>query len=253
MARIKLGIILQNIAGSIGEYTYACWKGVNYIRSKAVSISNPSSGPQADIRARIGAGAKRWFGELTPPQRAIWEEYAQQQGSAEGSTGPNSNGGSGQKVVIPQNNGVMSGFNAYVMHNSLLFSAGLLASGVFIDDAPLNQDPPNAPTDLDEISSPPSCPVLTWVDPVGMFASDRIRLWTRSDDAGVHRQLVASVAKGVEQYIPWNLRVALGNIATIATLPGHYHWQADCVGGYGKSSPSNVTQFSVELGCTAVP
>lgn len=247
-ARIVLGALINDIRNAIGSVVFSSWKGVNYIRGKAVTVSNPNSGDQANMRARLAAAAKYWYDTLTAGQRAGWEEFAQQQGSSSDSEQAQEGG---TKVVIPDNRGVMSGFNAFCMVQCLGYSAGTHGMGDFLASAPLGIEPPNAPTDLlcvcygDGIAPANNYFRLDWTAPVPTpnLSSARIRIWGVSLDGGVHRQLIGSVDVSLETFQIDTVKAAQGQTFDIGTLPGHYHLQVDCISGYAlKSPPSNVCQ-----------
>ncbi len=254
MARISLSEILQNIAGSVGEHTYACWKGVNYLRQKAVTISNPCSILQALTRVTLSGLAKAWHTLLTDAQRAAWNEYASSLKSAGEQVGPNGNGGAGCLQVIPDNGGVMSGFNAYVMLNFNAHSINFYAPTGTAFLAPLGIDAPNAPTGLTCgycFDDPNSLIGLEWTDPIDAPEDSKIRIWLLSLDSGVHRQLVWFVDLAVEVFGIVSVRIAQGALVPVSSLPGHYLVQIDCVSPRGqKSPPSNVCQTTVTV---AVP
>lgn len=260
MARIILGPIVNDIRNAIGSSVFSVWKGINYIRSKGATVSNPNSSSQAAIRARLSDLAKRWYNTLTTEQRMVWEEYADQLGSAQGSDQAQEGG---TKVVIPQNRGVMSGFNAFVMLNSLAFSAGRYGQGEYTDDAPLNIDPPNAPTGLTcecrSISGNGNVLSLDWTAPVTPPALEnaRTRIWLLSLDAGVHKQMVFNLDAAQEATVVVQVNIAQGQLTDIRFCPGHYHIQLDTISDVGqKSAPSNVCQtFLQPIGdaCEVIP
>ncbi|MBA7552426.1 hypothetical protein ES705_44987 [subsurface metagenome] len=245
MARVWLSEILNDIRGSVKNHVYSVWKGLNYIREKAVSISNPSSFFQQRIRAKTAATSKRWYATLTQGQRDLWNEYAEAMPPKEGD-------GGGTKQVIPDNRGTMSGFNAYVMINMLATSANVTGGDAFLDDAPIGIDAPNAPTGLAcEWNGATCCIDLTWNDPIAVLVGSKIRVWFLSLDAGVHKQTLLGIALTLEAASICNVRVALGASTEIFNTPGHYHIQIDCVGPNGqKSPPSNVCQVTAPAACT---
>lgn len=88
--------------------------------------------------------------------------------------------------------------------------------------------------------------VLTWTDPTGMHANSRIRVWTYSEEAGVHKQQVAAVGLGVEAYTITHVRAAKGSLIPVSSLPGHYWCQLDVVDPAGaRSGPSNAILVNV--------
>ena len=245
MARIWLSEILNDIRGSVKNHVYSVWKGLNYIREKAVSISNPCSVDQMNIRAKTSAASKRWYTTLTEGQRNLWIEFAEAMSPKEGD-------GGGTKQIIPDNRGVMSGFNAYVMINVWAFSGDITAMGTYIDDAPIGIDAPNAPTTFACVWDVPTCcPTFTWVDPADALVGTRIRLWGVSLDGGAHKQLMTTFPLEDESGTACQIRAALGAIFNVRDLPGHYHFQLDAIGPNGqKSPPSNVCQVTVPAACT---
>lgn len=245
MARIWLSEIAQDIRGSIGNHTYSIWRGLNYLRNKAASIINPCSIDQENMRARAAAASKRWNDTLTVNQRALWNEYAE-------AMDPKPGNGGGTKNIIPDNGGVMSGFNAYVMNNCLGYSADALAMGGFVDDAPVGQTPPNAVTNLAAVWNAVTCCIdLTWTDPIGIHGATGIRIWLVSLDAGVHKQLVQNAVPASEAASICAVKVANGAPQNIRDLPGHYHIQLDAVNIWGQKGPPSITvQPIVPSGCT---
>jgi len=245
MARIWLSEVLNDIRGSVKNHTYSVWKGLNYIRQKAVSIMNPCSTDQMNMRAKITSSSKRWYVTLTQIQRDLWNEYAEAMTPKEGD-------GGGTKNLIPDNRGVMSGFNAYVMLNCWAWSASITTLATFIDDAPIGIDAPNAPTALACTWNSETCCVnLTWVDPVDALVGTLIRVWGVSLDGGAHKQLIGAASMPDELFNVCSMKIALGASAFIRSLPGHYHFQIDAIGPNGqKSPPSNICQVTVPADCT---
>lgn len=243
MARIWLSEILQDIRGSVGEHVYSVWKaGVHYLRSKAAVILNPRSSDQQNMRTRLGFIAGYWGDSLTEAQRNAWNEYAE-------NMTPIPLDGGGTKELIPHHGGVMSGFNAFVLNNALNYSAGNVPIGTALANPPNGVTPPAGPTDLECLyckANGNSVIRLTWTDPVTPAEGFRIRVWIVSNDSGVHKQLVASVANGIQTYDIDLVNVALGIATHIDTLPGSYHIQIDAVDDYGQQSvPSNICQEEV--------
>jgi len=245
MARIWLSEILNDIRGSVKNHVYSVWKGLNYIREKAVSIANPSSIDQANMRAKTSATSKRWYSTLTVNQRALWNEYAEALAPIEGDAG-------GTKNIIPQSRNVMSGYNAYIMLNCLGYSADAIAMGGFVDDAPIGQDPPNQCTNLVATWNGATCEIdLTWVDPIDIHGATGIRIWLVSLDAGVHKQIVLTAVPASQAASIGAVKVANGAPQNIEDLPGHYHIQIDAVGPFGQKGPPSITvQPIVPANCT---
>jgi hypothetical protein len=74
MGTIKKGI-LGGFSGKVGTVIGGNWKGIDYMRSKAASISNPKTEAQLDQRARFGAALK-FLQPLTAFLRVGFKNYA---------------------------------------------------------------------------------------------------------------------------------------------------------------------------------
>jgi hypothetical protein len=252
MARIILSELVNDIRNAIGTTVYSVWKGVHYIRRKAAQVSNPNSYYQAHIRARLTACSRRWYDALTDAQRQLWEEFAQQQGSAD--TSEQSQEG-GQQRLIPDNRGKMSGINAYVYLNGLTYSAGWAALNQFLDDAPKNVTPPNAPYSLtaEYVSPPDKITLKCYLYNSGTVEeTTRVRFWGMSTDAGAHKQIVTTqsvvLPPGEEKTCEVDITDVRGALGASIGLPlGHYLFQVDRVSDSGlKSPPSNIAKVTVE-------
>lgn len=255
-----MGPLISDIRGTLDAMVFSCWKGVHYVRELATEISNPCSADQEDVRSRLTLLSRAWYDVLDQGQRDVWEEYAKELGS---STDSESTQGAGIRQVIPDNHSVMSGYNAFIMVNGWIYSAGILPAEEVLKDAPKGITPPNAPTGLsarcETTTATPGVTrvILTWTDPAEppAFSIGRIRVWGMSIDAGVHRQLITTVPAGDETVPIDKVKGALGGEFDIIALPGHYLFQIDAVGGMGqKSPPSNVVEQAVsEEACPVTP
>lgn len=74
MGTIKKGI-LGGFSGKVGTVIGGNWKGIDYMRSKAASISNPKTEAQLDQRARFAA-ALYFLQPLTAFLRVGFKNYA---------------------------------------------------------------------------------------------------------------------------------------------------------------------------------
>jgi hypothetical protein len=74
MGTIKKGI-LGGFSGKVGTVIGGNWKGIDYMRSKAASISNPKTEAQLDQRARFSAALK-FLQPLTSFLRVGFKSYA---------------------------------------------------------------------------------------------------------------------------------------------------------------------------------
>ena len=74
MGTIKKGI-LGGFSGKVGTVIGGNWKGIDYMRGKAASVSNPKTEAQLDQRARFGAALK-FLQPLTAFLRVGFKNYA---------------------------------------------------------------------------------------------------------------------------------------------------------------------------------
>jgi hypothetical protein len=74
MGTIKKGI-LGGFSGKVGTVIGGNWKGIDYMRGKAASISNPKTEAQLDQRARFGA-ALAFLQPMTPFIRVGFKNFA---------------------------------------------------------------------------------------------------------------------------------------------------------------------------------
>lgn len=74
MGTIKRGI-LGGFSGKVGTVVGGNWKGIDYMRGKAASVSNPKTDAQLDQRARFGAALK-FLQPITSFIRVGFKNYA---------------------------------------------------------------------------------------------------------------------------------------------------------------------------------
>lgn len=238
MARIKLGPIVTDIRGTVKEMCFSVWKtGVHYVRSLAAIISNPESALQGQIRDLMALASKRWYDTLTLVQRANWNEFAAGLTPQEGDMG-------GILNIIPQNRGVMSGFNAYSMCYTMVRRCAIVLPGTF-DNAPLGQTPPSAVLNLAG-SQVDDTVEITFADPTTVIEDSKVRIWMRDHEGVAHRQLLSCKALGASPAAFTQFRGAQGGYILFANAPGHYLFQADCIQPNGlKGPPSNTIEVVV--------
>lgn len=116
MAKVKMGALVEEISGSIGQLVFSKWKGLHYARYKAATVMNPMSEYQAGVRNCLATSTQLWW-SLTDIQRALWEEYAQGQGRARADEKA-----VGSKNLIKPRGILQSGFNAFIGANVVTYS-----------------------------------------------------------------------------------------------------------------------------------
>ena len=58
MATLSSNSMFGRISGKVGDRVYSSWKGIPYVRAKAVNIHNPKTAAQQDQRAKFAAIVK---------------------------------------------------------------------------------------------------------------------------------------------------------------------------------------------------
>ena len=75
MAVIKLGSVVSDIRGSVGDETYSRNQGGPFVRAR-VTPTDPSSFDQGLARQAVSDVSKAWSDTLTEAQRESWRTYA---------------------------------------------------------------------------------------------------------------------------------------------------------------------------------
>ena len=114
------------------------------------------------------------------------------------------------------------------------------------NDSPLGATPPTAVTALTAAWNTPNID-LTWVDPGTVIAGSAIRLWVRTHENIVHKQLMPAVVLTDQADAIAQVRGAQGAWLQVIDTPGHYIFQADCIQPNELKSPPSL---SVEVTVT---
>lgn len=226
MARITLGSVVNSIKGSIGEMVYSTWKGISYIRAKAVTISNPQSADQMDVRSRVAEVAKYWNDTLTANERAAWEAYALT--IVTPTSGPGD--------IIKPATGPFSGYTAFLRNNILTFTSGQQALGVFQKIAPIGVTPPNAPETCAAAWAANQLQV-SWTP--GTVPGVKAVTWTRGVDIKVHAQILATTDVGNGISLSSNVNIAGGKSLPLVQVRGIFDAQVMAVDALGQPSPAS--------------
>lgn len=249
MARFVSSVLIDDIRGAMGNMVFDTWKGVQVIRRKSTSRSNPHSREQIYMRARITATSKRWHHLLTQEQRDRWHEFAQRRNRKGPRPKP---GGGGLHEAIPEGRGPQTGYNSFQMLNALGFNADVFNRWTFINDAPLDNPPPGAITVLSGGWSAGLCSLwLEWSPPAVVLAGTRFRVWIHCWSAGVHLQMYGSTPFTTPAIFMTGARIAQGKMSLIRLHPGIYKCQVDTIGPDGQKGPSSqIVSVTVPPGCT---
>ena len=223
MARITLGSVINSISGSIDQMVYSTWKGINYIRSKAKTISNPQSVDQANVRARVSECAKHWTDVLTDQQRANWETYA-------------------SSIVIPSSGpgdiykpakGPFSGFTAFMRNNILMFTSGQMGMASFLAAAPIGITGPDKPNSVTGAGGALNVTV-GWV--AGATPGFAVLTWLRSRDRTYHPQIIAITAVAASPSVSTEANGAMGVAIPFASVRSQVDVQVVAIDAYGQPS-----------------
>jgi hypothetical protein len=141
----------------------------------------------------------------------------------------------GKPGIIYANRKKLIGYNAYIMAQVLRRSIGILT---YLDDAPLGEDKINEPTNITLVSNLPvtNSLTVTWTDPAGLGANDRIRVWARCWK-WAHAQIVGVVTPSVET-LTWDKMRGNDGVENNLTS-GNYEVQLDVVKESSLKSPGS--------------
>ncbi len=192
MANVRLGSIVADIRGSIGDETYGRNPGGIFVRQR-VTPADPPSAAKTIARNALKALSQAWSGTLTETQRAGWRQYGRQY-LTPGKFG-NPRTSSGIQRFIANN------LNRYVYHPSIGFL-----------DAP--PGPPLAKPHL-SITTDYTIDRITVTLPIGGYEAPRpwTRYWLyggipvtrgRNFYNGPWRYLAANYFSAVWQQNPWH-------------------------------------------------
>ena len=208
--------------------------GVATVRQKALAIANPSSPDQAAIRCSLALLAGQWRDVLTQPQRDSWNTYALTKPGMGVKDG-------GILHLIKGNNGIMSGFNAFVLVNQWLKSVNKVAVG----SAPIGQIAPTPPLNITATYLAPDM-TIGWTIPATAKPNAVCRIWIGCHQPTCHRQLVAQESYNALTKVIAGFKGAQGVVIPFASAPGDYFFQMDTVDADGtKSGPSNTVEVTV--------
>ncbi|MBA7579015.1 hypothetical protein ES708_20881 [subsurface metagenome] len=202
-AKLVLSPLVTSIRGKLGNGIAQVWRGIQTIRQMPKVISNPQSNAQAGTRGNLGSTYAAWLA-LTDPQKATWDEMAEQ--IADYEMPP-----AGVNNLVPGLGGKMSGFNCFVSFAMACVSAGL----GFPTDAPLAEQRPGVPTSVQAAYATPTLTV-TWADPAVVVTGGKIRIWLRSRMGIYHKQLVLGYALATQTADLTGARGALGKTIAFA-------------------------------------
>ncbi len=244
MARIKLGALIQEITGPIGQMVFSKWKGLQYIRYKAPTVTNPNTPEQAFMRANLGASVQEWW-NLSDIQRALWEEYAQGKGKAAVDAQQ-----VGSKCIIKPRGVLQSGFNAYVGANQMIASVG----GVRVAVPSTLPAPPGLKMEMDmgqldwcrPKSPPPGFELHVGVQPlVPVYTNTEARLWIKGVWAGSHGYIAGKSVVWAEgesdlKFIDVDT-IRMGSVSSLEEIPLEHCMrikiQVDFADDLGESGP----------------
>ncbi len=245
MARITPSALVDDIKGSVGGVTFASWKGITIVRSKARSVRNPATKAQELIRNAIGFYTKRYFDDLTDQQRGEWDQYAQEMAGAERSD--QVQGGFGARVVTKRKY-QKSGHGWYDGNNvAMTRRFGNLNPGTPIDEAPLGQTAPSQPVIVSVVYQEGLGRFqVTHENPedFGHASQVRVALWIKPNWGKARIQGVSRFDTPGEQIGPRIVQtLPIPRAVLERPLPdGVYAFQMDAIGEQNAmlSPPSNI-------------
>jgi hypothetical protein len=234
MARITLGSVVNSISGSVDQLVYSTWKGINYIRSKAKTISNPQSESQMDVRSRVAECSKYWNDTLTQAERNNWETYANS--IVIPSSGPGD--------IIKPAKGPFSGYTAFLRNNILKFTSGQVALGVFQTLAPIGVTPPDAPVAV-AAGWVLNTLKVSWTP--GVIPGTNVATWTREQSGMFHAQQINSTPVGAGISSAASVNGAQGKAVALTSVRAKFDCQVMVVDQFGQPSPASTLVKGIDV------
>lgn len=232
MAKIKLGAILQDIKGQLGDQAiYGAWKSnIHWIRQAATAVHNPNSWKQSWIRELWSRYSKRWQ-TLTSAQQAGWNAYA-----INGFGGGAKMGEGSSLDIIKLNTGKYSGLNAYILTNLKAEVCAITP----IDNAPIGATPPSQPQELSGLIAGWGA---TWQAPTILDVPCYIIIWIAPRTGNLFHPQFVMVAGAIDLSVPFASIYGPDGADIITEIPSGFKYkiQAYCINGNGTfSAPSNI-------------
>lgn len=239
MARAVLGPILQDLRGKLGNAVYDNYKGVHIVRSMPSYINNPQSEHQILARAAMTAFVEAWKG-LTLDQKQLWNVL-----SVDFIRGKESDARMNRGGLISLPRGPFSGYNTFIACNMNRYSSGYSAIDEILEDAPIGKAKPD-PVSETIIGKTGRQITYGFNFTVEEPREERVVVWIRSIDAGIHPQIIYTEARDDGNTI--SITEAKKTSGIWVTLPnGVYQLQTQITNQYGLTSPPSELMF-IQLG-----
>ena len=243
MARIKLSALLQSMTGRYGGGVFRDWKGITVLGSLPITVSDPSSLPQARFRDMLTVIGKK-FRALTQTQRGCYEALA----AALRAQWEHYSNEAGTHHLIRTPRAPYTAAGACASMHALLNTIQIWSKTDALIPWPIGNSAPSAPT-LGNLSGSTAGLVIPWTDPASLGTgetSGMVRVWIKSDDGKRFTQWAGSYAYGVGTATITSLRCSGGG-APAPLTKGMYWVQLDAVGAAGgmRSLPSACEAFSI--------
>ena len=240
MARATLGPLLNTLSGKLGNGVVTNSKGLFSVRAMPKSVRNPQSHEQSHSRAALAVFVEAWRG-LTVNQRRFWVHLAAQMRRGQASDASVSRG---DLITVPR--GPFSAYSAFITCNMNRYMYRYSDLDDVIVIAPLIR-PLIEPLLTFTVGFAGVTITATWTYITPGPLDQRLGIWLKSAEAGIHPQLIYTEARNANGNVPLtSARGANGN--SIDFPNGVYYLQAIIVDQYGfTTAPSQLVPVKVDI------
>lgn len=239
MARAVLGPLIQDLRGRLGNQVFDNYKGVHVVRSLPTVTTNPQSYHQTVVRTALSQFIIAWR-SLTLSQKQAWEQVAAKLIRGKESDARMNRGG---LISVPR--GPFSAYNAFIALNLNRYLYGYSVLTDVLTDAPNNM---TLPEPLLNFSAVVVARTITaswqYINPGPL--TQRLGIWIKSNDAGIHPQLIYTEARNANGSASFTEARKTSGI-TVDLPNGVYQLQAIIVDNNGLTTSPSELVF-VQLG-----
>jgi len=238
MARARLGPLVIDLRGKLGNSVFDNYKGIHIVRALPSYTTNPQSTHQSDVRSALAEFVNAWRG-LPLDKKQLWTQMITKFPRLDESDARMNRGG---LITVPR--GPFSGYNAFIACNMNRYTSGYSPVTDILEDAPINAEVPEA---IKNLSATKAGRVITvaweYINPGPR--EERLEIWIRSIDAGIHPQLIYSEDRNADGNT--DISTVRKTSGIDVELPnGVYQLQAMIVNQYGLTSqPSELVYIQL--------
>lgn len=230
---------MGDLRGKVGNVVFDNYCGVHIVRSMPAYINNPQSAYQTYARAAMTVFVQAWK-NLTLDQKQLWRVLAVDFIRGKESDARMNRGG---LISLPR--GPFSGYNLFIACNMNRYMSGYAPLTDILEDAPISKAKPE-PLKTFSVSKAGRTLTPAWEYITPGPLNERLEIWIRSIDAGVHPQLIYTEARNADGSTDIvHIRKTGGAWSYLPN--GVYQLQCQIVNEYGLVSPPSELVY-IQLG-----